>query len=803
MFDVNLKILLRENIQLVIEERENYISERIELNDGGKWIPIIGSNDGFGTLNFWSKDISYSKPLSFRKRTKKKIYYDLNDDDFSLNLDYCMEEDNIIHIRYKLMNNRELTLSKILVNHAILLEKNPDYTWVPHFRNKKRYVIGDHVFRSPAIIYKKDKYAIALIPDLKTLGQNRPFQTFIDFNLKSEQYNGIPQVSYGFGNYAPSGHIFFKHNPKTEWKIETGTDLTFRYYIIVFNDKSVQEILEFINNFFWEKYGRKLLIENLKPQILPYDTNVEEGIKAILDRHNFWCNFKINDEECGGFWQRSWIGKNKEPIKFVRPNELQEIIKYHSNIQRIAQVWNNAWFLNVRSGYGFRYFGELWNKNDLIDKGNRTLNTVLSLPRIKGAFPSVILPASSNSSEFSTINGLKAFLYTDEFHIVDLSLAMYWALKFYQDFGEKKEDIAAKSKELVDLLESIQLENGALPTYIHFDKGSEKPITSNDLINSASSGAPLMFLIEYYKICKDTRLVPICEKIAKYIQKEIIPFDKWHDFEPFYSCGGTSIEIYDDYTMSHLMGTLCIYWCAEGFKELYKITRNTDYLRSGERILATLSLFQQVWNMPYISINTFGGFGVQNGDAELNDARQALFVRTYMEYYLETGKKEYMERGIAALRASWALQLLKEYEDQCPGNLKGIELLDDVDRGCVCENYGHFGKDERVSGYIMFDWGVGTAVSVTAYVKKHFGDLFIDFKEAIVWGIDGIIAKSFDFQRDLIDINLDIIPNKYYILIKGREAPERGCEIFVNSISLGVKQKAEINNGFKYQIENI
>ncbi|MFX1390491.1 MAG: hypothetical protein ACFE9Z_10540 [Promethearchaeota archaeon] len=58
---------------------------------------------------------------------------------------------------------------------------------------------------------------------------------------------------------------------------------------------------------------------------------------------------------------------------------------------------------------------------------------------------------------------------------------------------------------------------------------------------------------------------------------------------------------------------------------MHKITREDKYLVLGERTLAILSLFQQVWNMPYISINTFGGFGVQNADAELNDARQALF----------------------------------------------------------------------------------------------------------------------------------------------------------------------------------
>lgn len=800
MLNSNQKILERENLRIIVEKYEHYISEKIEIKDGDKWIPILGSNIGYSTLNLWTKLAVYSKALSFKKSTKKKLYYELDDSDFLLDLDYCLEENNILHIRYKLLNNRDLSLSKIAVNYAILLGNKPDYIWVPHFRHKKNYVIGDHVFRSPVIIYKKGKYAFALIPDLKTLGQNRPFQTFLDFNLKSEFFEGCPQVSYGFGNYHPSGHIYFKHDPKIEWKIKAKTDLTFRYYIIIFNNKTVQEILEFINNFFWEKYGRKLLYEDLKPQVLPYDINVMEGFKAILDRHKFWCDFKINSEECGGFWQRSWIGKNKEPVKFVKPNNIRKFTEYYSDVQRLAQIWNNAWFLNVRSGYSLRYFGEFWNDKDLIEKGIRTLNTVLNLPRTNGIFPSVIFPESYNSNQFSTFNGLKAFIYTEEFHVVDACLAMYWCLKFYQDFEEKKQEISEKCLKLIDLIEKIQLNNGAIPTYITFKDGNKELIVSEDLINSASSGAPMMFLMEYYKIKKDFRIIPICKKIADYIKSEIIPKDKWHDFEPFYSCKRIPSDFYDEFTNSNVMNTLCMHWCAEGFKELYKITNNYEYLDIGKQTLAVLSLFQQIWNMPYISINTFGGFGVQNADAELNDARQALFVRTYMEYYLLTGKKEYMERGIAALRASWALQILKEYEAICPGNLKCIDTVDDIDRGCVCENYGHLGKDERISGHIFFDWGVGTAATATAYVKKHFGDLFIDFKEQFVFGIDGIKINWFDFRDNIVDLRLDLIPNKKYILFKGRDSPEKGVEIMINNKSLGLVRKVDLDGGFQYKL---
>jgi hypothetical protein len=697
--------------------------------------------------------------------------------------------------------------------------------------------MADHIFRSPAIIYKKGLYTFAFIPDLDLLKNNRLSQMIMDFHLNPKN-DGAPYIYYGFGNYKSDGHIFFKHDSNKKKKFKSNTDLIFGYYILIFKNKSNLEILKVINNFLWEKYGKPLLYKDLKPQILPYDFNVKEGFKAIIEKHKCWIDFEINGSHCGGFFQNSWLGKKKRKYKYTPPEKVEKhksgnisriageeslwgkIIMHFSNspfwikifdkftrnlpiINRTAEIWNNAWFLNIRSGYGFRYFGELWKNNDLLEKGRRILNTLLILKRIRGVFPSLIFPSPPNESaeslEISTINGLKAFIPTDDFHLVDTTITMYWGLKHYQDFEQNKK-IIEKAKALFELLREIQLDNGAIPTYIGFDENNN-PIIKDTLINSASSGAPLMFLTELYKILEDKEILKVAKDITSYLRDEIIPQDKWHDFEPFFSCTHLPLDFYDQNTKSHCMNTLCIYWNAAALLELYKITNNQEYLELGERVLAILSLFQQVWNMPYISFDTFGGFASQNEDAELSDARQALFVRIYMNYYLETGKTEYMERGIAALRASWAMQLLIDYEEICPGNLKGLTTIKDdgVDKGCVCENYGHSGYDLRVPGYIMFDWGVGSSIAATAYTKKHFGDIFIDFKEQNIFGIDGILLKNYEFKNKKIEIDFDKIPEKEYIIIKAREPPEESVEIILNKKSIGLKENKILKNGFQYK----
>lgn len=790
-------ILERGNFRVFLPEEDNLINEILQFKLNDEWIPILSNMSGFSTLQMTEKDEVISKKFNFLKSKKKKIYFQLNDEDFDMKLDYCLEEDNILHIRYQIFANRNLSFSKLGVKYQILLKENPDFSWVPHICPKESLVIGDHVFRSPVLIYKKENIAFAFIPDLKTLSQNRPFQTFLDMNLDTSNEK-IPHISYEFGNYHPYRHVLFKHKKSQSFQVKEQTNLTFRYYLIIFEDKTESEIIQFINKFLWEKYGRCLFYETLEPQVLPYDVNVKEGLEAIFNRHSLWGDLKINNVNCGGFWVGSWLGNDKFPFKFFSNSNIDEFKNNFNKKNKPAAIYNIAWFLNIRSSYGIRYFGEIWDNQELIAKSRAMRNLIAQLPRKNGIFPSIILPSSNNTSEYLTVSGTKAWWPIDYFHVVDVALSMYWLIKIAIDFNDINEEVIEKSKELASLIKNLQFENGEIPTFVDFDKNNE-PIIVDDLKNSASSGASLMFLTEYYRISQDNTLIDTCERIANFLSKEIIPNNKWFDVEAFYSCTYPQKYKYDERTHSFVMNNLSIYWCAEGFLGLYQITLYKKYLDEGERILGVLSLFQQVWNMPYISYNTFGGFGVQNADAELSDARQGLFVKTYMDYYLETGKWEYMERGIAALRASWALQLLKEYRNICPGNLKGIDTIEGIDKGCISENYGHFGRDERIPGFITFDWGVGTAILATSYARKHFGDLFIDFKKEFVFGIDGILIKKFNFDMNRVAIEFEITKGKEEIIIKGRIVSSNQIELVLNNNILQIKNCQNLLDGLLYK----
>jgi hypothetical protein len=192
--------------------------------------------------------------------------------------------------------------------------------------------------------------------------------------------------------------------------------------------------------------------------------------------------------------------------------------------------------------------------------------------------------------------------------------------------------------------------------------------------------------------------------------------------------------------------TLAVQWCAECLRVTYLLSGDEKYLENGLFCISILCLYQQVWNTPRLDFHTFGGFGVMNTDGEWNDARQAQFAETLMNYYDLTGDFEFLKRAVAAARASFALMIIDENKEICPRNYKG-EDTNSWRHGGSAENYGHGGNNER-SGQSGFHWGVGSALTTAAFIKKRYADIFIDLRCSQAVGTDGIAISSFYYNSD-------------------------------------------------------
>ncbi len=202
----------------------------------------------------------------------------------------------------------------------------------------------------------------------------------------------------------------------------------------------------------------------------------------------------------------------------------------------------------------------------------------------------------------------------------------------------------------------------------------------------------------------------------EFVRNHVIPEGRWEDYETYWSCSreweGKQYGEKDRRSGLYNQCNFSIYWTAEALKELFLVTKNDEYLRAGESVLAELSLYQAIWEPTYLFVPTLGGFGVMTSDDEWNDARQSLFALTYHDYFQITNKEEYKYRSIWAMRASFYMMYCPENPVVSKIYEKSFPHFSEMDYGFEMENAHHGSNNEvDVGEFTIFDWGCGSAAA--------------------------------------------------------------------------------------------
>jgi hypothetical protein len=145
-------------------------------------------------------------------------------------------------------------------------------------------------------------------------------------------------------------------------------------------------------------------------------------------------------------------------------------------------------------------------------------------------------------------------------------------------------------------------------------------------------------------------------------------------------------------------------------------------------------------------------------------SRQAQFAETYLNYFRITRNPEYLQRSVAACRASFALMAIPENRDICPQNFAGSDYNGEY-YGAMAENFGHSGYNLR-SGQSGFHWGTGSALTTAAILKSELGDVFIDEDAHLALGIDGINVNRITWG-DTLKLKITNLPGKKNLKVTG------------------------------------
>ncbi len=650
---------------------------------------------------------------------------------------------NFIKFEESLRVQRKLKISRMMTSYNFIPEGKPyknykplDFIFTPTLRPKKDQVIADHVFRSPVVILQKGGITASLIPDIDILDKNRKLKTAMDLNVEESDK---PFFSYGFANWEVEGHVYYYHNDSMVTEVEN-SDVVFGYYIYLDAVTEEKYGYEKIMRFMWEKYGVKNQIGNCGALNKP----IEEWGNDCWYKYakDVWMDVNINGEEAGAM------------------NNLR--LSWSNNLHESANndAWFNVWFQNLRTAYGMFIYGSQHSDNELMERAKKVLTLALNAPQKEGIFPAIYY--QSNGHHWvgdQSWGGIGGNFYA-AFHS---SFQCYWLLKWYRILEDEKLKMRILDfcSNFAEFILKHQYENGVLPSWFDMETLLPSPILEKE--NAETAGASL-FLTELYLLTENKKHLTGAKSAIDYLEKNIIPENKWFDYETFFSCSRKDIGFYDNYTKQHPQNTLSLFMAVETYKNLYLIGSEESDLKKGIRLLDYLLLYQQVWSPSFLSRPLLGGFGVQNTDAEWSDARQAYFSITLLDFYKITGRREYFERAVEAARSMYGC-----YEE---GTVR-----------CY-ENYGHSGADE-VTGVTGISWGTGSSMTSLSIIQQNYGDLFIDIKEK--WGkaVNFLWIENLKFSGNKISFDIEQ-PVKIKMEIK----------IVFNNPMPAVKYDVEINGKF-------
>lgn len=635
-----------------------------------------------------------------------------------------------------------------------------DFVFTPQLRPEKEHVIADHVFRSPALMLQKKQDFAALVPVLEIVdGKKRAVRTIADLQVETADK---PFFSIGLQNWMPepyalrNTHVFYTAPDSLAVTLKD-TAVSLGYLLFLRSDAPEREGFREVARYHWSTSGSEYMQRAIGPQAEPFSQYIQKAWYQFLPQVAL-------DTQYQG-----------RPVTLLRQARLAWSNKLHRAADNDS--WFNVWFNALRTAYGMFLYGKKAGDAHLMREAENVLNLALLAPQKDGISPTIFYIDSVGGHWVAdhAWGGIDGGKDLPMFHN---AWTCYWLLQWIDLVPERKAEILHFTGAFAGFLLSNQRASGVIPSW--YDPVTLVPVEIFRDENAETAGAAL-FLAEFYVRTKEERYLTAAERAMQYIFTSIVPQRKWFDFETYFSCSRKPIGFFDGYTQQNPQNTLSMHQAAEACYELYNLTGKQQYKDRGLEIMDYLCLYQQVWSPRWLSCELFGGFGVQNTDAEWSDSRQGYFALTLMNYYELTGEKEYFERGVAALRAMFA-------------------LFESPTSPRTAENYGHAGMD-RPAGVTGLHWGTGSSVVSIHLITNKYGDAYVDATGGWGVGIDGCRIPAVEVSDAAISVDImDNLSIPRTISLKFGRLTSREYEITVNKKLLGRFSSAQLAKGIEVAI---
>ena len=688
----NRQPITLHNAQIQVEVRavDGHLEEQYQARDNGAWIAIAaGAGESAGPVSVRGANGEVlAAALQSVSVEQGALVERLSLGPHTLTRTITLAGGNWVHVATRLEPHGPVELHSIA--DRFRFEGHPDWSYSPSVGGFN----PDAQYKAPLILTQERRRAFAIVPDLAVL--TRELIRRCSHSLALDVPAG-PWLSVGFIPSRTHFHSVFEQDLDRAWTAQE--PFINAYYLLVTATAPPSQAFREAVRLHWEKFGRHELVTAAQQQ---------RGTDPAYQADGLWDDWRTQ------VWEKQsraeWLpvplangaqGGAVRTMRWGAPN---------------PSVYMSSWFNSVRTAVGMALYAKCRNERELLELATQTIRLALAAPGRDGAFKCIAVPtkdsvvwAAGDGSGSSVKTGYLGF---------DMSWTAYWLLKWRAAGLPESDAILPRCRRLAAFLLARQLPDGMIPT--RFDEaGAIQGELSRMLM--AETGPAALFLLELHAADPDPKYLEAALRALQFLERDVIPQRKWFDYETFFSCSPREIS-FDEKTRQWPANNLALIPTVEAFLSAWRATRQSEFLTKGEALLDYLLLFQQSWTNPALENLSgpsmlLGGFTTQNSDAEWSDARQSQAGNVLLDYYRATGKAEYLERGVAALRAQFPVS--------------------------PSENWAHAGYG-RKAGVSSFHWGTGSGMAGIELEEDFLHDAVVDVPAARAIGVNGIDVTAYE-----------------------------------------------------------
>jgi hypothetical protein len=681
--------------------------ETISLKQGGAWVPVLSApasvlrvtgTDGMKVCQFERAEQIERGLLIFGNCGPAGGY--------DQRIVFTAEKD-VLQVTTRLRLPPQATVHAIEDRYDFLPAKHPvsvpldsplDFVWSQDIKKEADDVVASQQFKSPVIMFQQGEVFAAVTPILR----DRIAEPLaLDMNVTSDAH---PWLGYGAIPSVPSGHSYYRRvNDQSPHNI--ANKMIYTYTLTVSKQPPMLGYRRVVHDL-WTEYGHPELLDSpdmqqnaVDPELASFNQWRTEAWHTYADR--VYTGFDCGGSKCGTLSSnRTFAG---------------------SGAAGQPDAWFNPWFQDLRSAYGWFTYGEKTHDAAIMTKAESVLNLALSAPQKQGAFPSIYYV---KDNKWFNDDGWAG--YKEDYSSFSMSWTAYWMLKWATDLEpSRKKEVMKYVTAYGDFLLKHQLKSGVIPSW--YDESFTPRTEFRDF--NGETGVSALLLAELGSETKDARYTEAAERAMQFVTDQVIPRQKWFDFETFLSCARKPYDFYDTWTAQFPQNNLAEIQTVQAWLTLYQTTHKPIYLERGTNALDYLLLTQQVWNNPLYTPKLLGGFTTQNTDSEWSDARQGYVAPLLLDYFQATGNFEYLERAVAAARSTFAV--------------------------APWENWAHNGHPDGPGAMTGFHWGTGSAMTSVEIMQPLLGDAYIDAKAGKGVGFDECTVRDVAVKGDSISFQLE------------------------------------------------